>query len=89
MDSRRQNIALAARKLLIHAAAQAQRVVDYVLRQRSDGLFTIIGKLLEPASSLAPLKRNTRPFTFFIRQRFLRKRTKPASVSPILSGLSS
>jgi hypothetical protein len=47
MDSRRQSITLAARKLLIHAAI------------------------------------------FLIRQRFLRERTNPASVSPILSGLSS
>src|SRR6476660_5592874 len=50
MDSRRQRIALARKKkLLIHAAAQAQRAVDYVLRRRSDRWFTIIAKLFEQA----------------------------------------
>ena len=39
MDSRRQRIALAReKKLLIHAAAQAQRAVDYLVkRQKDDG----------------------------------------------------
>jgi hypothetical protein len=45
---RRQRIAL-----VIHAAAQAQRAVDYVLRRRSGRQFTIIAKLLEPARSLS------------------------------------
>jgi hypothetical protein len=57
MDSRRQRIALAReKKLLIHAAAQAQRAVDYVLRRRSDRWFTIIAKLFlsKPARALSP-----------------------------------
>jgi hypothetical protein len=54
MDSRRQRIALAReKKLLIHAAAQAQRAVDYVLRRRSDRWFTIIAKLFEQARALS------------------------------------